>query len=237
MNKFVIGDIHGGYKALLQCLERSNFNKEEDLLIEIGDVADGWPEVPQCVEELMSIKNLIAIRGNHDEWCYEWLLYSMAPDIWLSQGGEATKKAYEKMRDKIDWDAHIKFFRAKCNYYIDDDNKAFVHAGYRSFNGLGEDNSTTYQWDRELFNIALSGRSNKLPHLLRPYKEIFIGHTSTTAWYSDCKPIRACNVFNIDTGAGWSGKLTIMNINTKKYWQSDKVVELYPNAKRRWGKR
>ena len=185
MNKFVIGDIHGGYKALLQCLERSEFNKEEDLLIEIGDVADGWPEVPQCVEELMSIKNLITIMGNHDEWCYEWLVYSGAPYIWLSQGGEATKNAYIEMLDKIDRDAHVKFFKDKLNYYIDDDNRAFVHGGYSSMEGLGNDHPSTYMWDRELLNIAMSGKSNYkkdgiMPKLLRPYKEIFIGHTTTT---------------------------------------------------------
>ena len=28
MKTFVIGDIHGGYKALVQCLERSKFDYE-----------------------------------------------------------------------------------------------------------------------------------------------------------------------------------------------------------------
>jgi len=42
----VIGDIHGAYKALVQCLERSGFDKEKDTLITIGDVCDGWHETP-----------------------------------------------------------------------------------------------------------------------------------------------------------------------------------------------
>jgi serine/threonine protein phosphatase 1 len=37
-------------------------------------------------------------------------------------------------------------------------------------------------------------------------------------------------VWNIDTGAGWSGKLTIMNVDTKEYWQSDLISELYKNT-------
>lgn len=41
MRKFVIGDIHGGYKALIEVLVASSFNKEEDQLIVLGDVADG----------------------------------------------------------------------------------------------------------------------------------------------------------------------------------------------------
>jgi serine/threonine protein phosphatase 1 len=34
----------------------------------------------------------------------------------------------------------------------------------------------------------------------------------------------------MDTGAGWAGKLTIMDVQTKEYWQSDPVQSLYPDA-------
>ena len=43
--RIVCGDIHGAHLALLQCLERSNFDFENDTLILIGDVVDGWPYV------------------------------------------------------------------------------------------------------------------------------------------------------------------------------------------------
>ena len=64
--RFVVGDIHGAHKALVQCLKRSNFNYEEDELICLGDVADGWTEVPELFDELLKIKKLIYIMGNHD---------------------------------------------------------------------------------------------------------------------------------------------------------------------------
>jgi len=38
---FVIGDIHGGYKALLQCFARSGFDYKKDKLICLGDITDG----------------------------------------------------------------------------------------------------------------------------------------------------------------------------------------------------
>jgi serine/threonine protein phosphatase 1 len=41
---FVIGDIHGAYLALKQVLERSDFDYENDLLITIGDIVDGWSD-------------------------------------------------------------------------------------------------------------------------------------------------------------------------------------------------
>ncbi|MBM3246586.1 MAG: hypothetical protein FJZ13_04585, partial [Candidatus Omnitrophica bacterium] len=44
--------------------------------------------------------------------------------------------------------------------------------------------------------------------------------------YNTLQPIHVCNVWNIDTGAGWSGKLTIMDVDTKEYWQSDLSPDL-----------
>lgn len=93
MNKtYVIGDIHGAYKALLQCLERSDFDYENDTLIQLGDVCDGWSETYECVEELLKIKNLIPIRGNHDAILLEWMSKGQHPWSWL-QGGYGTKKS------------------------------------------------------------------------------------------------------------------------------------------------
>ena len=40
MRRLVVGDIHGGYKALMQVLERANFD-QNDMLITLGDLCDG----------------------------------------------------------------------------------------------------------------------------------------------------------------------------------------------------
>jgi serine/threonine protein phosphatase 1 len=37
-----------------------------------------------------------------------------------------------------------------------------------------------------------------------------------------------CNVWNVDTGAAFTGKVTVMNSATKKFIQSDTVQQLYP---------
>ena len=39
--------------------------------------------------------------------------------------------------------------------------------------------------------------------------------------------VYAANIWNLDTGGGDYGKLTIMNVMKKEYWQSDLVTELY----------
>jgi serine/threonine protein phosphatase 1 len=48
------------------------------------------------------------------------------------------------------------------------------------------------------------------------------------------EPIYGGHVWNLDTGGGWEGKLTIMDIDTEQYWQSDFVYTLYPNCKGRF---
>ena len=57
MKKFVIGDIHGAYGALVQVLQRSKFDYKKDLLITLGDIVDGGKDSYKCVEELLKIEN------------------------------------------------------------------------------------------------------------------------------------------------------------------------------------
>ena len=64
------------------------------------------------------------------------------------------------------------------------------------------------------------------------FSEIFIGHTAVTK-YDFTIPVHKMNLYNVDTGAAHEGRLTIMNVETKGYWQSDPVCELYPNEKGR----
>ncbi len=246
-NTYVIGDIHGGYKALLQCLQRSKFDYENDTLIQLGDVVDGWSQVYECVEELLSISNLIAIKGNHDEWFNEFINTGMHGSQW-TQGASATRESYRKPNFSIP-DNHVKFFRTQLPYYIDEENRCFVHGGFNRHFTMKENQANCdymFWWDRDLWMSALSfqslydGNFNKLGEpdielkfkMKENFKEVFIGHTATVNWKTD-KPMLAANIWNLDTGAGFKGKLTIMDVDTKEYWQSDLVSELYPNEKGR----
>ena len=67
-------DIHGNFKALKQCLERSRFDYEKDTLLVLGDLVDGHKETKQCFDEILKIKNLIYILGNHDYMAYRWMV-------------------------------------------------------------------------------------------------------------------------------------------------------------------
>lgn len=64
------------------------------------------------------------------------------------------------------------------------------------------------------------------------YKEIYIGHTPTTN-YNSIEPMFAYKLINVDTGAAFKGRLTILDIDSKEFWQSDLLPDLYPNEKGR----
>jgi serine/threonine protein phosphatase 1 len=66
------------------------------------------------------------------------------------------------------------------------------------------------------------------PKRLKHYHEIYIGHTPTIRFNSD-QPMQAINVWNIDTGAAFTGKVSAVNIDDKTVFQSDNLPKLYPN--------
>lgn len=249
MKTFVIGDVHGSAKALQQVLERSSFNNETDTLISLGDIADGWSEVPECVDILLGIKNLIPIRGNHDVWCYDWMLRGDRPIMWTQQGGQATIDAYIRT-GKISDREHKNFWKDQIDWYIDDQNRLFIHAGwaYKEFLGFEKEASLKVNagsiarechWDRSLIKNATAipifeklgtpEYNTGIKSALNQFKEVYIGHTAT---YSHA-PENYLNLWNMDSGCGWYGKLSIMDIDTKQIWQSDFSKDLYPNEKGR----
>jgi serine/threonine protein phosphatase 1 len=238
MKTFIIGDIHGANKALEQCLERSGFDREQDLLIQLGDVADGWSQTPECVETLLSIPNRICIRGNHDVWCWNWFTWGQKPIMWTEQGGNATIDSYISTGKLID-KAHRDFWDNQVDYYIDDDNNLFVHAGFDLTYGfewsktasVGIPRASELHWSRDCAEFNTKSWGKRAIGHLDQFKEIFIGHTShkTTRFNYPGKH----NIWNIDTGAGWNGKLTIMDVHTKEYWQSDPTSLLYPDERGR----
>ncbi len=221
--KLVMGDIHGNLQAFRQCMERSAFYVSKDTLIQLGDVSDRHQNTVEVVEALIDIPSLIALRGNHDLWTGEWLETGTADMAWLENGGFATFESYKRNTDSVDIEKHKEFYRdTQLDFYIDSDKNLFVHAGYTHLKGPEhETDPAICYWDRSLWRNALADKGKLMkPHILTSFKEIYIGHTPTLNWENDT-PMKAFNIWNLDTGAGTTGKLTIMDIATKEYWQSD----------------
>ncbi len=239
----VIGDIHGGLRALHQIMERANVTAN-DTLIFLGDYVDGWSESPQvinCLIDLDKKHNCIFLRGNHDELLLDWLenyTENFDEKIWFKHGGEATLLAYDKESEATK-KRHVDFLRSLQNYYHDDQNRLFIHAGFTNLNGIHyEYFSKQFYWDRTLWELAVAldpsipKDSRLYPRRLNLYDEIYIGHTPVTR-IGKTIPVQKGGIWNVDTGAAFKGPLTIMDVDTKEFWQSEPLYELYFNEKGR----
>lgn len=236
----VIGDIHGGLKALIQLLDRVEIN-ENARLIFLGDYVDGWSESRQVIDfliELSQKQECIFIRGNHDVWCQEWLENDDINDIWFLHGGKSTIESYNDI-DSFEKEKHLQFFENMQDYFVDEDNNLFIHAGFSSMHGPEKEHyASNFSWDRTLWEMALTmdkriqKDSLSYPKRLLLYNEIYIGHTPTLHYNIEI-PMQGCNVWNIDTGAAFYGKLSCIDVATKVFWQSDAVQTFYPNEKGR----
>jgi serine/threonine protein phosphatase 1 len=240
---FVIGDIHGGLKALFQVLERAKVSKN-DTLIFLGDFVDGWSESPAVLDFLIALEkthNCIFIKGNHDDLLLKWLCKDnegFDERMWFNHGGEASALSYQNIENSTK-EKHIQFLLSLQDYHLDDENRLFIHAGFTNVRGVKHEFFTRlFYWDRTLWETALA-MDNQLskdaltyPNRLKLYKEIYIGHTPVTK-IDETIPINKACVWNVDTGAAFQGKLTIMDVDTKEFWQSDNLPDLYPNEKGR----
>ncbi len=249
---FALGDIHGNYKGLMQCLERSGFDYEKDTLIQLGDVCDGFSQTYEVVEELLKIKNLISICGNHDAIFRYWMERGTHMFDW-SQGANHTAESYLKHANKDleitpTWrssgnrtfrvnltlvdipQTHIDFFKNQKDFYLDEKNRGFVHGGFNHPQGLGYETLDTYCWDRDLWDkYSLEVEEGDTNFQCYAHEEVFIGHSPVLRDKSTI-PVTRGRVTNLDTGGGFrEGKVSIMNVDTHEFWQSDIAIDLYPN--------
>ena len=243
MKKFVIGDIHGGLKALLQVLKKINCD-ENYTLIFLGDYVDGWSESPAVLDFLIELQKkqpCVFIRGNHDELLLDWLLgnnENIDEKLWFQHGGEATVLSYQNINAETK-ERHTQFLKSLQDYHLDDKNRLFIHAGFTNMKGVEHEFfKPLFYWDRTLWETALAIDSQlskdaiTYPLRLKIYNEIFIGHTPVTK-IDETIPVNKACVWNVDTGAAFKGKLTIMDVDSKEFWQSDSLPDLYPTEKGR----
>lgn len=238
--QIVIGDIHGALKALQQLINEIRI-KKNDRLVFLGDYVDGWPQSADVIDYLIELSqehDCIFIRGNHDTWCELWLGGEQPDSDWLFHGGLSTMASYmhSTQEQKI---KHLDFFNRMKHYHVDEHNRLFIHAGFASMHGPEKEHYVSnYSWDRTLWETALATDERLktdsvfYPKRLRLFPEVYIGHTPTLN-YNIALPMKACNVWNVDTGAAFMGPLSALCVETKEIWQSEIVQHLYPNDKGR----
>ncbi|MGC4100830.1 metallophosphoesterase family protein [Ferruginibacter sp.] len=236
----VIGDIHGGLRAVHEVFKKATVTSADQLIF-LGDYVDGWSQSAGVMDYMIALSktnDCVFIKGNHDVWCEEWLYNGKTNSTWLIHGGQETIDSYAGYDENKKLE-HLNFFEQMPYYFIDEKNRLFIHAGFTSMHGPQKEfHNSNFSWDRTLWEMALTmdKRIQKdsllFPKRLKLFEEIYIGHTPTL-YYNVTTPMQGCNVWNIDTGAAFSGRLSIMDVDTKEYWQSEPVHTLYPGEKGR----
>ncbi|MEP2936414.1 MAG: metallophosphoesterase family protein [Gilvibacter sp.] len=236
MSQYVVGDIHGGLLGLKNVLDKVPFTKDDQFIF-LGDYVDGWSDAAATIDFLIAFAKrqpCIFLKGNHDELLQKYLENNDANPMWLASGGATTMQNYTSKSAK-DKQEHLAFLHGLQNYYIDQDNKLYVHAGFTNQHGPAHEYyPNLVYWDRTLWEMvcamdsAIQKGSLNYPKRLALFEEIYIGHTPTTKLNSTL-PLQRANVWNIDTGAAFKGPLTVMNTESKAYWQSEPLYSLYPD--------
>lgn len=253
-----MGDIHGAARAVEQCLQLVAFDRDNDRLIQLGDICDGFSESYEAAEILMEIKNLIAIQGNHDCWLSNYLKTGRASSLWSGQGGRATLLSYARNAERGDdfHSRHNAFYSCQVTHYLDEKGRMFVHGGMPMGYSTpeGEDpieylaslkkatgdgvEMTEMCWDRDFLQSAMAIELDQFLYTERRENylevatladEFFVGHTALRSEY----PTKFDKVWAMDTNCGWGGPLTIMNVDTHEIFQSEPAASLYPGEQSR----
>lgn len=219
---FVTSDTHGDYEGLKKCMDDANFNYEEDKLIHCGDIVDRGPDSKKLVDHLLLVKNIVKVMGNHDEWWKQFSETGVHPGNFY-HGVINTIQSYTGVdpndKDGISFDyppTHREFFEGMCDYYIDDKNRLFIHAGYDRNYLLAKQHPSIFRWDREMNNELMRWEKKENLMDVNKFDRVFYGHCATVLMGErKADPIYVGQFVAIDTGAGYpqaGGMVTLLDI-------------------------
>jgi len=203
-NIFIVGDLHGCYNRLITQLEELQFNRQNDLLISVGDLIDRGPQSLECLDLIME-KWFACVRGNHEQMAIDALTGKSDGLLWFRNGGD--------WFNRLDYDQEVlaKALIAKAEslpYVIEltTNGKTIViaHADYPDnryeFDKPIDLNETIWSRDR------LAAFSGGNPSLIGGADAFYFGHTPMQ------HKATAYNLNYIDTGAVFGNLLTIVQV-------------------------
>jgi len=83
---FVVGDLHGCKALFLNSLKDINFNGEIDRVFSVGDLVDRGADSMGCLE-LLYKPWFHSVLGNHDRFFIEGIMYGRNLNLWDQNGG------------------------------------------------------------------------------------------------------------------------------------------------------
>jgi serine/threonine protein phosphatase 1 len=226
--RYAISDIHGCIRTFKKALREINFSKDDTLIL-LGDYIDRGLDSKGLVDyiiELQKDHNVIAIKGNHEEF----LLLSQdnygVYRSWMSNGGMQTLNSYgyplhsycvDSLRP---WQSyipkdHLDWFQSLSIVYETEDY-VFVHAGldFQYDDPINETLDDTKLWGR-IYRIPGNKRTDAIGGRI-----LVTGHTPTDK-DTMIEMANGEDLITIDRGCIFNsselGHLAVFNLDTKQF--------------------
>jgi serine/threonine protein phosphatase 1 len=236
--RFVISDVHGQYKTLVELLAWIGLGAADQLYF-VGDLVDRGSQSREVVD-LVRKEGYHTIIGNHEQMMInsfrqEEEVSLMDLQSWMMNGGNSTFDSYQQNFESLMED--VKWLRQQP-YFVDLGDVWLVHAGVNPLFPLSEQIEEDLCWIREGFH-----------RVEKPYfkdKLIIIGHTITFTFpgVNPGELVQGAGWLGIDTGAYHprSGWLTAVDLDSWQVYQcnvetEERRVRPYQDLVRPYGSR
>ena len=207
-----IGDIHGCRDQLEKLLGRIAYDPAADTLVFVGDYIDRGPHSRGVIDTLLKLKascpGMVCLKGNHEAMLLDYYLEGRGEQQFFWNGGLATLDSYGLTPADIRSgrglpEDHLDFLRSLPLYHEAGDC-LFVHAGLRPGVPLASQSPADLLWIRYEFidSEADFGWT------------VIFGHTPLPA------PLIEAHKIGIDTGAVYGGRLTCVELPSRKIYQA-----------------
>ena len=150
VRQFAISDIHGCAKTFRALVHEKIRLSRQDTLFLLGDYINKGPDsqgVLDFIFELQQEKyNVQCLRGNHEQYLLDGLVYSWEEIAFLNRGGRETLKSFGVSTVNEIPKKYLGFIKS-LPYFIELDDYLLIHAG------LNFDLLDPYKDDYSMLNI------------------------------------------------------------------------------------
>lgn len=210
--RFVIGDVHGHFDALLHLFEAIAPTSQDGVYF-VGDLIDRGPDSAKVVDFVIR-NNYHSLLGNHEQMMLDAIGGgNISPQLlqaWLYSGGQPTLASYDHQipQEHVNW-------MQRLPLYLDLGDVWLVHAGVDPRLPLAEQGEDQFCWIRDEFHC------HPFPYF--EDKLIITGHTITFTFpnVEPGKLVAGAGWLDIDTGAYHpkSFWLTAVELNAQEVFQ------------------
>ena len=214
-----VGDIHGHFEKFRSAYEKAKVDAADDLLVFLGDYIDRDPSVRRTLEFVMKLaveKNVVLLRGNHEQMMLDYFFGGATGESWLINGGKET------MAELLAWEKEspgavarvLAFLRGlPLSHSIEQDGQRyfFAHAGVRPGIALEKQRAEDLLWIREEVYRHYAGDAI-----------VVAGHTPTLFLDAKAKPLFINKrIILVDTGSYFpDGHISIVDVLSRRFWQN-----------------